>query len=219
MKRGILKKVAFLTAALLLGLLVVFTACIPASGDALASPTKKAGEPIDKLISPEEVPQQSEFLRISEEKAYEHLYEVMDKYHNSFDVYTDLSAAGNHFVCLGKMASEGDEYAVNINPASTNNPYSGATCIENCFYAKGTNNWGGWYFLNGVLEGEETQPESNWGEYPEAGFDLTEATKLTFWARGKKGGERVEFFALGAGRNPWTGKPTQHSRSEERRVG
>ncbi len=145
---------------------------------------------------------------INEEKAYEHLYEVMDKYHNSFDVYTDLSAAGNHFVCLGRMASEGDEDAVDIDPGSTNNPYSGATCIENCFYAKGAN-WGGWYFLNGVLEGEETQPESNWGEHPEAGCDLTEATKLTFWARGKKGGERVEFFALGAGRNPLTGEPTE----------
>ena len=34
------------------------------------------------------------------------------------------------------------------------------------------------------------------GTYPNAGYDLSGATALTFWARGDKGGERVEFFAF-----------------------
>jgi len=35
-----------------------------------------------------------------EEKAYLHLYEVMDKYNEFFDVYTDRDAAGNHYIHL-----------------------------------------------------------------------------------------------------------------------
>ena len=139
-------------------------------------------------------------------RAYDHLYTVMDKYHKTFDVYTDLSAAGNHFVMLGRMASTGSEDKVGINPGFKIDCYSGATCIENKFFSS-ANNWGGWYFMNGVLEGEETQPKANWGDYPDAGFDLTGATKLTFYAKGKNGGERVEFFAFGVGRDAETGEP------------
>jgi len=140
-------------------------------------------------------------VKTPSELALEHLKEIMNKYHSDFDVYTDLSAAGNHFVMLAKMGKD-----VEINPGCFENPYSGATCIENKFNGTGTS-WGGWYLMNGVLEGEETEPKSNWGEYPDAGFNLTGATKLTFWARGKEGGERVEFFAFGVGRDPNTGVP------------
>ena len=137
----------------------------------------------------------------SEENAYQHLYEVMDKYHSKFDVYTDLSAAGNHFVMLARMGEDAE-----INPGCFEKPHSGATCIENKFNGVG-NSWGGCYLMNGVLEGEEIKPKSNWGEYPDAGFNLTGATELTFWAKGKEGGERVEFFAFGVGRKPDTGAP------------
>jgi hypothetical protein len=137
----------------------------------------------------------------SKQLALEHLKEVMDKYHSNFNVYTDLSAAGNHFVMLAQMGSD-----VEINPGCYENPYRGATCIENKFSGTGTS-WGGWYLMNGVLEGEEIQPKANWGEYPDAGLNLTGATKLTFWARGKEGGERVEFFAFGVGRNADTSEP------------
>ncbi len=135
--------------------------------------------------------------------AYQHIYEIMDRYHQTFDVYTDLSAAGNHFVTYGAM---GDVDKLAINPGCKISPHSGDTCFENSFTADG-NNWGGWYFMNGVLEGVETQPKPNWGEYSYAGVNLTGATRLTFWARGAKGGEQVEFFVFGVGRNATTGKP------------
>ena len=138
----------------------------------------------------------------SEVLALEHLEEIMDKYHSDFDVYTDLSAAGNHFVMPAKVGEDAE-----INPGCFENPHNGATCIENKF--NGTDDsWGGWHLMNGVLEGEETQPKQNWGEYPDAGFNLTGATELVFWARGDEGGERVEFFAFGVGRDPDTGNPT-----------
>ncbi|MEN6425145.1 MAG: hypothetical protein ABFE13_07270 [Phycisphaerales bacterium] len=141
-------------------------------------------------------------------KAYQHLYEVMDQYHQSFDVYTDLSAAGNHFVMFGRMSSVGDGGKVATDPGCETSPHSGATCIENRFTAAGFN-WGGYYLMNGVLEGDETQPKANWGEYPDAGIDLSGATRLTFWARGQSGGERVEFLVFGVGRDSITGIPTE----------
>lgn len=136
----------------------------------------------------------------SEQKAFQHLQEVMDKYHKTFDVYTDLSAAGNHFVTLGRMTSSGDEEKVTIDPGCTLSPHSGCTCIKNQFLANG-GNWGGWYFMNGGLEGDEVQPKLNWGDSCNAGINLTGAKKLTFWAKGENGGEQVEFFAFGVGRN------------------
>ena len=143
-----------------------------------------------------------------EGSAYEHICEVMDKYHEALDVYTDVSAAGNHFVNLGSMPSSAGEDSVAIDPSSTVSPYSGYSCITNAFIASG-DNWGGWYFMNGVLEGDEVEPKPNWGDYPDAGIDLTRATQLTFWARGENGGERVEFFAFGVGRDAVTGIPTE----------
>jgi len=130
----------------------------------------------------------------------QHLNEVMDASHKTFHVYTDLSAAGNHFVVFGKSSSPGDENKVFMDPGYAINPHSGTSCIRNQFVAEGEN-WGGWYFQNGVLNGEDTQPKPNWGDYQNAGMNLTGAIKLTFWARGENGGERVEFFAFGVGRD------------------
>lgn len=39
-------------------------------------------------------------------KAYQHLVEVMDKYHQSFDVYTDAGSGGNHFVHVAKVGTD-----------------------------------------------------------------------------------------------------------------
>jgi hypothetical protein len=39
-------------------------------------------------------------------------------------------------------------------------------------------------------------PANNWGGV-DGGFDLSRAKKLTFWARGEKGGERIEEFKVG----------------------
>jgi type II secretory pathway pseudopilin PulG len=146
---------------------------------------------------------QSAQANTSSTLAIEYLKEVLDKYHTSFDVYTDSSAAGNHFVLPAKMESD---VQMDLNCAS--NPYQGTNCIENKFTGTGLS-WGGWYLMNGVLQGDETQPKPNWGIYPNAGFNLAGATTLTFYAKGQNGGERVEFFAFGVGRNANTGLPVE----------
>jgi hypothetical protein len=128
-----------------------------------------------------------------------YLIDVMDQFHRATSVYTDADAAGNHFAVKGltKDAWAGPSVAT-MNEASTSRPHAGTQCIK-CAFNPGAGSWGGFYFLNGVLEGPATTPQANWGDRPDAGVDLTGATRLTFWARGQYGGERVRFFAFGAG--------------------
>ncbi|MFA7062222.1 MAG: hypothetical protein WC156_15565 [Pedobacter sp.] len=59
--------------------------------------------------------------------------------------------------------------------------------------------------MNGILQGSDTNPVANWGDTANAGINLEGATQVTFWARGETGSEKVEFFALGAGRDAVTG--------------
>jgi len=135
--------------------------------------------------------------------ALEYLKQVLDQYQTSFDVYTDASAAGNHFVAPAEMGND-TQFVLNY----TTNPFQGATCIQGKFNGTG-DFWGGWYLMNGVLQGIETQPKANWGNYSNAGFNLNGVTTLTFYAKGQNGGERVEFFAFGVGRNAENGLPVQ----------
>ncbi|NCC53028.1 MAG: hypothetical protein EOM20_17700 [Spartobacteria bacterium] len=60
-------------------------------------------------------------------------------------------------------------------------PHSGDSCIKVTYSEP--RNWGGIVW---------SDPPNDWGNEP-GGWDLSEATNLSFWARGEKGGERVEF--------------------------
>ncbi|MEW6079454.1 MAG: hypothetical protein AB1724_16730 [Thermodesulfobacteriota bacterium] len=137
--------------------------------------------------------------------ALDYLAAVQDKYHRFFYVYSDAEAAGNHFTIPGRTGNvvSGAPFP-SMETACLEHPFSGVTCIRAESGLRGRD-WGGWYFLNGVLTGDGTGPKENWGDHSKAGFDLTGATALTFQARGARGGERVEFFAFGVGRND--GKP------------
>ncbi|MGH9937007.1 MAG: hypothetical protein ACREAM_12220, partial [Blastocatellia bacterium] len=132
----------------------------------------------------------------------EYLAAAMDQFHNRFPVYDDNSSAGNHFHALAKIP---DENARVTNFGShTGNPHSGATAIR-CEFTPGGVNFGGFYYHNGVLPSGANAPIPNFGTALNAGINLTGATALTFWARGERGGETVEVFMGGVGRNPNTG--------------
>ena len=64
--------------------------------------------------------------------------------------------------------------------ASTDNPHSGKDSLKVQY--KAADNWGGVVWQN---------PADDWGDKP-GGFDLSGAKKVTFWARGAKGGEKLE---------------------------
>jgi len=75
----------------------------------------------------------------------------------------------------------GGHDALTMNLESTESPHNGATCIEVHYSAPG--HWVGVVWQH---------PANDWGDQP-GGFDLTGAEKLTFWARGKEGGEKIDF--------------------------
>jgi hypothetical protein len=125
------------------------------------------------------------------DSAFSYLRITQDKFHNTFDVYTDQDAAGNHFTPSGWMTQSGYDPAMQleIHTDWLQNPYAGTTCIKitNTFLA-GQAPWAGIYWL---------YPDENWGTMPNAGYDLTGADSIVFYARGENGGETLQFFAFG----------------------
>ncbi len=103
-----------------------------------------------------------------------------------FYVYSDRSSVKNHFIPSGWMGDYGD---IKLDAAAADDPYLGDTCVKITYTGQGAQGarWAGIYWQN---------PANNWGTV-DAGFDLSKATKVTFWARGVKGGERIEEFKLG----------------------
>ena len=66
----------------------------------------------------------------------------------------------------------------------------GKTCIKAQYdveCSRKSRKWAGVYWLS---------PADNWGDH-RGGFNLNGATRLIFWAKGEKGGERIEEFKFG----------------------
>ncbi len=97
-----------------------------------------------------------------------------------FTVFAD-DMSGLPYVWSGWMGNTG---AIAMNEKSDADPRSGATAMR-CEY-RAPDGFGGIVWQD---------PANDWGDLP-GGRDLTGATKLTFWARGNEGGERVK-FAMG----------------------
>ncbi len=132
------------------------------------------------------------------------LADMHDEFHTRLDVSTDVSAAGNHFVAVGFLPDE--NAPVVVNGSSVLHPHSGATEIRNEFRIESNKPFGGAYFMNGLLTADgKTMP--NFGDVAGAGYPIPAPTRITFWARGQVGGERLEFFAFGVGRHADTGLP------------
>ena len=103
-----------------------------------------------------------------------------------FYVFADSRSINNHYIPSGWMGDYGD---IKYDGASKEDPYLGDTCTKIIYTGLGAQGarWAGIYWQN---------PANNWGTV-DAGFDLSKATKLTFWAKGAKGGERIEEFKVG----------------------
>jgi hypothetical protein len=83
------------------------------------------------------------------------------------------------YAASGWMGNAG---AIGFNDRCTDNPHSGVACIKLDY--KAADNWGGIAWQD---------PPNDWGD-KDGGHNLTGATKLTFWARGQAGGEKVDFY-------------------------
>ncbi len=173
---------------MVIALLVTGCAKQQASGfkieDAPAAPAvQKAAAPVVKSL-PAEVES-----AVSEEPAADASQKgpvVENGVFRTFSVYADDSSPDNHYFPSGWM---GDFSDVTFDSAYLQNPHAGSTSIRIVYNNKATQGarWAGIYWQN---------PANNWGNRP-GGYDLSGSTKLTFWARGEKGGERIEEFKIG----------------------
>ncbi len=132
-------------------------------------------------------------------------------------VYKDFSDTENHFTQKAKIYGGSYGKVWDMDENSGDEPYSGSSCIRCQVDADGTF-WGGWMFLNGYLPKGGTTPGLNDGSVDGQGMDLTGAVKLSFMARGQRGGEAVEFFTCGFGYNEW-GEATVEYPDSARKVG
>lgn len=91
----------------------------------------------------------------------------------------DISDA---FYASGWMGDLGD---ITFDDGWTNNVHSEPTCIRITYSAARSqgNGWAGIYWQ---------YPDKNWGDMPES-RNMIGYKKLSFWARGEKGGEKAEF--------------------------
>ncbi len=94
-----------------------------------------------------------------------------------FAVY-DEAGQESGYVPSGLMGSVEN---VVVDASCDDDPKFGKTCLR-CNY-RATADWAGLVWQS---------PANDWGDLP-GGFDLTGAKQLTFWAKGKVGGEQITF--------------------------
>ncbi|MCD4779892.1 MAG: hypothetical protein K8S27_05000 [Candidatus Omnitrophica bacterium] len=102
-------------------------------------------------------------------------------------VYSDKGSCANHYVPSGFMPNG---KCIDLNESWTEGCYKGKTCIKIVYdlvCSREGQKWGGIYWLS---------PPNNWGQR-KGGYDLTGARRLTFWAKGTKGGEQIQEFTIG----------------------
>jgi hypothetical protein len=93
-----------------------------------------------------------------------------------------------NFALSGYM---GDVSDIKISGSYSNLHVEGYPTLKVVYGGEGLMGWGGVVWQN---------PANNWGEF-DGGYNLTKAKRLTFWARGDKGGEIVEFKIGGTAAN------------------
>lgn len=113
-------------------------------------------------------------------------------------VYRDYGDTENHFTQKALMAGIDKSLVHDMNENWTDHPHTGRSCIR-CEQILRSGDWGGWLFLNGWLPDGSSVPQLNDGSMPGQGLDLSGASRLSFWARGEHGGEKVEFLTCGFG--------------------
>src|SRR6266700_5477821 len=103
-----------------------------------------------------------------------------------FYIYKDKEYPQNHFAPSGWMGDFGD---LQMDDSSQDNPHEGNTSFKITYSAKASQsaNWAGIFWQ---------EPVNNWGDKA-GGYDLSHYKKLTYWARGAKGGENISEFKVG----------------------
>ena len=101
-----------------------------------------------------------------------------------FYVYEDFMSPKNHYAPSGWM---GDVANLELDQSYSQEPHDGKSCIKMRYNAEGLKQWAGIYWQH---------PVNNWGD-KKGGYNLTGATKLTFWAKGANGYEIISEVKMG----------------------
>jgi outer membrane protein OmpA-like peptidoglycan-associated protein len=102
-----------------------------------------------------------------------------------FAVYSGRTPKTNHYVASGYMGDNDLHLSGAYLPA-----HEGSGSVLRVVYQpKGPKGWSGIYWQN---------PANNWADRTgKAGWDLSGARRLTFWARGEQGGEKIHEIKVG----------------------
>jgi len=103
-----------------------------------------------------------------------------------FTVYREPER-DRHFVPSGQI---GDADDIKVMESHAENAKEGTYCIRIEYSGQESKgeHWAGVYWQ---------EPDFNFGNIPNVGFNLKGARKISFWARGEKGGERIDVKAGG----------------------
>ncbi len=109
----------------------------------------------------------------------------------TFYVYQDRGSPQNHFIPSGWM---GDYEDIVLDEANTESPRSGKTCIKIKYSAEARQGaqWAAVIWQASL---------KNWGDKPSA-YSLSGMKRLTFWAKGAHGGEKIAQFRVGGLEGP-----------------
>lgn len=140
----------------------------------------------------------NDFYRQRKDRTIQFLRESLVDLKSALYVYRDFSDVQNHFTQKSKIYGGRGNCVRNMDENWKQNPYKGESCIR-CQLPLRSGSWGGWLFLNGYIPEGQKVPRPNQGTLPHQGLDLRGVRELRFAARGKNGGERVEFFTAGFG--------------------
>jgi len=101
-------------------------------------------------------------------------------------VYAGKGSANSRYIPSGWM---GDYSAIHMSDAYMDTPSHSKTCLKLTYSGERSQGfgWAGIYWQN---------PGNNWGGIP-GGYDLRGMHRLTFWARGATGGEKINTFKVG----------------------
>lgn len=203
-----MKKSTYLIWALIILVAFSHMGCAADTGNVEAAPQASASgespspEPVETVMpeSVAEVPMASAGTPSAEKeglpssKALDYIAGRVDEATNRLYVYKDFADGLNNYTQKAFVGNHYDSPPAMDEKAA---PYEGISSIRAQIDLTQFT-WGGYMFVNGVLEAGSTKPELSFGEMP-AGLDLSGADKLVFYAKGEKGGERVEFFLAGLG--------------------
>jgi hypothetical protein len=147
----------------------------------VADKAKKEAEEKEKAQKESEKAEKGVAKKAAKEKSETDKYEL-----SYFYVYKNAGSSLGYYIPSGYMGDTRDIFLKQTRDVKKVYEGKGAS-LEIVYTPKGQEGWSGLYWL---------EPANNWGNV-QGGFNLKGAVRITFWARGLKGGEVLSEVKVG----------------------